>query len=246
MSSYTMELREFVDKPLGMTTREHIELLRREIFDFPYPFYDITKRAKFEEDFVRHFYMREIGFESEHLFKLKLENWLNLNMPYWNAVFLTEGMIKNPLINVDWKETRETERDTTIQSTAQSNMNGSTTATSEADSNTFNRNVSTDTPDSRLQITTNDDGTGIIEYASAIGEDKVKGTSTQNDNAESTTTATTQDNGTSKDKYKDEFHVIGTQGMKTESEMLMLYRETILRIQNDIFYEMNKLFMLVY
>lgn len=39
----------------------------------------------------------------------------------------------------------------------------------------FERNLATDTPDSRLQITTNDDGTGVIEYASSIAENSKKG-----------------------------------------------------------------------
>lgn len=40
------------------------------------------------------------------------------------------------------------------------------------DQKTFDRNIETDTPDSRLQITTGEDGTGVIEYASKIAEDK--------------------------------------------------------------------------
>ena len=40
------------------------------------------------------------------------------------------------------------------------------------DQKTFDRNIETDTPDSRLQITTNEDGTGVIEYESKIAEDK--------------------------------------------------------------------------
>ena len=71
---------------------EKIELGRKELFDFPYPFYDETERVGFETRFIKHFYMREIGAEVIGLFKFRLEDYLNLNMPYWNDMFLTEKL----------------------------------------------------------------------------------------------------------------------------------------------------------
>ena len=254
MSSYTVKLCDIIEKESGVSIKEHMNKIRDEIFDFEYPFFNELGRKEFELDFIRNYYMREIGFETPHHFIMRLENWLVINMPYWNEMLKSEGLIKNPLINVDWTETRETERDITSSAKGQSITDGSDFATSRENSSgttdTFNRNIETDTPDSRLQITTGADGTGVIEYASRITENKDKASSagtTTNEGSTATKADTrTSQAGDSKDSYKDVFHVKGTQGMKTESEMLTLYRETLLRIKSDIYKEMNVLFMLVY
>lgn len=39
----------------------------------------------FKETFKQHFYMREIGFDTEELFKQKLEIAININLPYYIA-----------------------------------------------------------------------------------------------------------------------------------------------------------------
>ena len=70
--------------------------------------------------------------------------------------------------------------DTTSNGTSDVNKNGTVsdvetkngTDKGVKNQNSFDRQINTNTPDSRLQITTNEDGTGIIEYASEINEDK--------------------------------------------------------------------------
>lgn len=254
LSSYTVKLCDIIEREPGVSVKEHMNQIREEIFSFEYPFFNELNRKEFELDFVRNYYMREIGFETPFHFIVRLENWLHINMPYWNEMFKSEGLIKNPLINVDWTETRETERDITSATKGQSITDASDFTTGRENASgsgdSFNRNLETDTPDGRLQITTGDDGTGVIEYASRITESKDKNSfaNTQTNEGSSASKADnrTSQEGDSKDKYKDFFHVKGTQGMKTESEMLELYRKTLLRIKSDIYKEMNVLFMLVY
>jgi len=249
-----MEVNELIDKELGETVASHISRIREFLFDFEYPFYNELNRKSFEEDFIEFYYMREIGFESPFLFKLKLKNWLNLNMPYYNELFKSEGLIKNPLINVDWTETRNTERDinTNTKSVAEGETNdvATNTQTNNETANQFTRQLDSDTPDTRLQITTGQEGTGVIEYASNIGENKQNSSNQSSSHGSgqgsSKSKGETVDQGASKDVYKDVYTVRGTQGVKTESEMIVLYRKTFLRIKQDIYTEMNKLFMLVY
>ena len=86
MASYTMPLRDYIEMwsqhiP-DISTRERIEIGRKKLFDFPYPIFDEKYRKEFETKFIRNFYMKEIGFETEELFKFRLENWLTINMPY--------------------------------------------------------------------------------------------------------------------------------------------------------------------
>jgi hypothetical protein len=65
-----------------------------------YPIFDTNYKAIFETHFIRNFYTREIGFETEGLFKFKLENWLSINMGYFNKMFESELLTFDPLINV--------------------------------------------------------------------------------------------------------------------------------------------------
>ena len=78
MANYTVELR----------TIEQNE----KVFNFNYPFYSESKADKyeFEKLFIKHFYFREIGFETPERFKHKLEAKLNLIMPYYRQLAMTE------------------------------------------------------------------------------------------------------------------------------------------------------------
>lgn len=78
-------------------------------------------------------------------------------------------------VNTDTTSNTKTDLDKnqTVKDTGIKNEN----STSNTTDNSFDRKIETDTPDSRLQITTNEDGTGVIEYASNIGENKGKKTS---------------------------------------------------------------------
>ena len=56
-----------------LSRKERIEVGRKQLFDFDYPFYDETKRAEFETKFINHFYLREIGSETMGSFKFNLD-----------------------------------------------------------------------------------------------------------------------------------------------------------------------------
>jgi len=388
MSSYTMQLREYIEhftQYEEMPVRNRIEAGRQHLFDFEYPIFDEEYRNVFETHFIRNFYMREIGFENEGLFKFQLETWLLINMPYYNKLFESELLQYDVLTNVNNKETFNRKNDstrndntdktghvtskdtlhdegTTTQSktthedfdstntktldstvtndvtqhtstvsasdetvdrdiTTHSVSDGTTsqdthqTSNGENDSTSFDRNLTSDTPDSRLQITTND-GSGVIEYASEIKENTSKGnqtssstsdtgvdgtshdvtdgtnnedvttsvdaTSTVDDKIDNDTTTHTTDkdvftsdkdgtetingshtNDGTKDVVSDttgneklnsvinnvEDYVntkVGKFGNVTYPQLVKEYRESLLRIEKQIFQEANELFMLVY
>ena len=125
MADYTIELRRYIDSfsyGSSLPRKEILDKGRRQLFDFDYPFFDENYRETFETHFVTHFYMREIGFETIGLFKMRLEDWLNLNMPYYNQLFLSEKITFDPLTN-----TRTILSATTDKDRAQTtNMTGNT------------------------------------------------------------------------------------------------------------------------
>ena len=245
MSSYTTQLRVIVEQPSQddptLSTSERIEIGRKELFNFDYPIFDPNYKKIFETHFIRNFYMREIGFETEGLFKFQLETWLTINMPYFNKLFESELIKFDPLTNskADATHTKTIKRDsdTTTQSNSDSTSNGSI-----IDDN-FSRQLDSNNPDSRLTITTND-GQGVIEYASSIDEntENNKQTSSSSDNSNANVSSELEFNET-EDYVQSR---VGKIGVQTYSKMLTEYRESFIRIENKIFGEMQQLFMLVY
>jgi hypothetical protein len=246
MSSYTMQLKAYIEMwtqfdATKKNTRDKIEVGRTKLFDFEYPIFDENYRKVFETHFIRNFYTREIGFETEGLFKFHLETWLNIHMPYFNKLFESELLVYDPLKNSEmdmtWNKTNDKDRNDTKNTTA-----NETNVASSTDSR-FNRNVSADTPDTRLALDTQD-GVGVLEYASQIDENKNSGSSDGN----STTDNNIDETLTSGINEVEDFiqHRAGKIGVQTYAKMLQEHRAAFLRIEKQIFDEMQQLFMLVY
>lgn len=87
MSQYTTQVRFIVEmnSDPGQSITKRCEQAAPSIFTDEWPFYDESKRLKFETDFLRHFYMCEICCETAELWKLFLNDWLITNMSYYNA-----------------------------------------------------------------------------------------------------------------------------------------------------------------
>lgn len=92
MARYTVELRTIVDSGFN-------------IFDFPYSFYDDTKKAEFQQRFIDHFYFREIGAETVGRFKHYLADTFHLKLPYYNELFRTALIEYNRTENYNILET---------------------------------------------------------------------------------------------------------------------------------------------
>jgi hypothetical protein len=293
MASYTMELNEVLATLLVfdgvdvsvMDTKTLIEEGRKKLFDFEYDIFDTNYKAVWETNFIRNFFMREIGFETEDLFKFQLESWLRINMPYFNKMFQSELLDFDPLVNSDMKTDTTTNKnsDSTlnvsstsdntktnhqkIDGTENQNVNGTDNQTVNGTQNdtTFTRELENNTPDTRLAITTLD-GAGVIEYASSITENTGKGSNTTTNDVDrtmtndiDTTTSNTVDgNNTDKTTLTGETtnnitdvetyvsSRTGKVGAVTYSQMLIEYRQSLVRIENRMFAEMQQLFMLVY
>lgn len=270
MSSYTMQLRELIEMwtqydEIYRSPKEKIEIGRTKLFDFDYPIFDSEYKKTFETHFIRNFYMREIGFETEGLFKFQLETWLLIHMPYFNKLFESELLTFNPLynseMNVTKNKTADKTQNDTRNSTTTASTDGTSSGTNEQDAtgslvdDNFSRNLESDNPDSRLALTAND-GEGVIQYASSIKEntDNNSKTSTSNTTATDTTTSSVDSTGTVNDTTTSTIndtedyieHVIGKTGTQSYAKLLQEYRESFIRIEKQIFNEMQELFMLVY
>jgi hypothetical protein len=291
MASYTMPLREYIEMwsqdNEDLPVRDVIEAGRPKLFNFDYPLFTPDYKKDFETRFIRNFYFTEIGFETEELFKFHLENWLQINMPFWNNMLKSELITFDPLTNTKVDSTANKTKDRTQNDikdgtqqsntsgtsntvndlTSQTNVTAGSDTTEGVDESRFNRHLESDTPDSRLTITPNTDGSGTIEYASRITEDKdtdsrnsTKSTDATNDSnttdhATNDVTASSNSDGTSHETVDSTIHetdadvssTTGKIGSQSYSQMINEYRGTFLRIEKEIFAEMReKLFMLVY
>lgn len=278
---------------------EKIKRGRTHFFDFDYPFYDESKREEFEVRLIKHFYMRE-SVETIGLTKFRLEDYLVLNMPYWNKMFEselldfpvfedfdytvseTENNTKDSKTDTDVvkNKNKKTETDITKNETSneeqtvgeQTNSEKTTSDTTNEDN--FHRNVFDDTPQNDLQISTNGNGTGVINRATTLEEDKninnmtATGSEkndvdkTQNVNKDTTGNETRNIDGTviedetqglntdvleTKTKSNDKTFK-GKKGVTDYADLMRKYRATFIRIEKMIFNEINKegIFLLVY
>lgn len=115
MSKYTTELRFICETLCGYTESQGLskveEIIAKSaplIFDFDYPIFDDNYKIPLEIKIIRHFYLREIGFETLGIWKLKLNDKMNEIMPYFNQLYESELLKFNPLVDVDVKTTSNT------------------------------------------------------------------------------------------------------------------------------------------
>lgn len=212
-------------------------------FNFNFPFYNEEKRAEFEQNFLRHFYMREIGLETIDYFLLRLEDKLNTIMPYYNKLLTANEKEYDPFYTEIIDETITRDRtgktngtDTTATSGSSTTKgNSMNTTASSADDN----NQQSDLPQGSL-ANFNDNaylssaGKGHTESNSSVtSTDESTGTNTGSSNT--TRAETSEGNETEKRTAN---NVRGNQ-----SEMLRMYYEAQRNILDNIFNDCEDLYM---
>lgn len=128
MSNYTTELRWWCEQVTGMQGESPSKVIPKAaplLFDFSFPFwsFNLNDKTAFQIKIIRHFYTREIGFETMGLFKLKLEDKLNEIMPYFNKLYAANNKEFN-FLNTDEANENETAKiDTSANFTTNTDRN---------------------------------------------------------------------------------------------------------------------------
>lgn len=217
MAKYTVELGRLIETGFDLGLNK-------------YPIFDENYRRPLNNKILRHYWFREIGFETAELFKRYLNQTLAEIMPYYNQLYNSELIEFNPLYNVDKYEDGTTKFD------------GKTDTTTHADDSghgkvkTDNTNVFSDTPQGQLTI-------GNIKgnvYATTASID--------DDQNESWTSGTADSAGqvTADDLTHYAKHVAGKEAGVSYSKMLQEFRETFLNIDMMIIDDLKDLFMQIY
>ncbi len=105
MSKYTIMVKDLVrdysvSVDNGLTDIDtKLDKAREYIFDFTYPVIDEATKKRIEIAILKHYYTREIAFESVGIWKIKLNDRLNLIMPRYNALYNKQDLNLSPYVN---------------------------------------------------------------------------------------------------------------------------------------------------
>lgn len=283
MSKYTTEVRFICESYAGYNASQGYgkvnDILRdswSKVFDFDFPIFDETYRSVLCQKILRHYYTREIGFETVGLWKLKLETKLNEIMPYYNELYKTTTYDFNPLYDVDYTTEHEGNDEsigagtdkhtgtiadngsTNTETSNTTNREGETTTTTQETNQNVRRDLYSDTPQGSLINLENEtyltDARKITDNGSRnISENKEYSEDiTENGEMDSTSqnTRTFNDTMTRNNTLNttNEYvrRVSGKMGGKTYSAMIQEYRDAIINIDMLIIDDLRKLFMLVW
>ena len=231
MAKYTLELRELYtpirfNPPLF--TEEEVKSWFTDYNLEDYLTEDeieaITERGtwnkeKLADKILKHYFMREIGFETPALFKHYAKIEMEEIMEEYLPLIYSASIKYDPLVNVDVSETFERTADTTGSSNSTSNSNGSTLG------------VQSDTPQGQINKTAILNGT----YASSTGA-----TESENHIADNVSTSSNTDENYVK-------RTKGNSGVSATAQALIeQYRKYIRALDTEIVYELEPLFMGLY
>ena len=250
MSKYTTEVRYICEMNSGFpademtnhTPDEIITKARTKIFDFSYPIYDTDHKPELETKILRHYYTREIGAETVGLWKLWLNDTLNLIMPKYNKLYQAEKEFLNrELNNIDVEHYSMRDDDFTRTDNLHHTSNQTRTDNlHEASSGTgLSKDQYSDTPQGT--ITNVDNNTYLTDYRRV--DDTTSGT--RDNTGTQTTAGTGADTGTQKNAGTQELSgwERGYRGGKIYSELLADYAEKVLNIDLMIVNELSDLFI---
>ena len=231
MANFTTEIREMVNHPLI-----------NGVFTFDYEFYsdNIQDKETFEKLFVSHFYFREIGFETPERFKMKLQSKLNLIMPYYRQLALTEWdkvrSIEQMMTSKNLTESTEHMQSIQGNSETQSNQSSSSNATQNTTST--NESKASNLADGVSQSSL-DDG-----YLTASGKTE----QTDNTQSEATGKANQSILGNNEQQLteKTTFTSKGDIGIQTPAYAITEWRKIIINLNQMIINECEDLFMKIY
>ena len=231
MANFTMEIREMMSQPLI-----------NGVFTFDYEFYSDNHQDKetFEKLFISHFYFREIGFETPERFKVKLQAKLNLIMPYYRQLAMTEWdkvrSVEQMMTSKNLTET--TEHTQSIQGNSETQSNQSSTSNASQNTTSSNESKSSNLADGVSQSSL-DDG-----YLTSSG--KAEQTDTLQSESSGTGSQTLTGNNEQQLTEKTTLTSNGDIGIQTPAYAITEWRKVIINLNQLIINECEDLFLKIY
>ena len=255
MSKYTTEIRFICESALSLRTQgnynnidDAIQAGRFKLFSFDYDLFDPEYKSVIETKFLRHYYLREIGFETVAIFKLKLQDRIEMILPYYNKLWESETLKFNPFHDVDYSIDHKGSGSVDRKDDNLKSSNSQLTNTSKRDGSNETHDdfvgKYSDTPQGGL------DGVIDTDWLTNARVDKTDKNGSWEDEAIQSGIGFTNESG----KLISDVHttddylrkVVGKMGTKNYSELLKEYRSTFLNIDKKFIEEFKDLFMLIY
>lgn len=217
--------------------------------------------------FLNRFFDREIGYETERKFKMKLKSVLNTRSDYYSQKFSLSfnNFLKE---NVDLKKVYERGRNTNVNTVNEATGTGDSTnksddtrtnnVTRNTGDNNFTRDIIENTPDERLNLTSNsEDGSGVINKASQIQEHKTTnnqdliGNETSTGNQTGSASYNSKDNlnsdttGIEKENYDDSTKGYDFRNV-TQGKVYRDYIDSLQNVFEEILDDCDKCFMQIW
>lgn len=254
------------------TTIRHLVDVGFPIFN-DYPIFDETYRAVLNQKITDHYYFREIGLETPAQFAHFLKARMNVIMPYYNQLYMSEKIEFDPMVTMRLIETFTRTNDgtsNTIDETIGTGVNHSTTvndgtiinhATVVSDSETVGGESSTgkivhsDNPQvvatsTNYATSADDTNNDTDSTVTTTANDTTDNTNTVNSTDTTDGTSGNTVNGTSNntilatENYEKE--TIGNAGVTSDARLIMDLRASFLNIDKLIIDELGDLFMNIY
>lgn len=252
MSKYTTEVRFICESKAGRTESAGFDDVEDIIASaIPYIFtdyweiFDENYRVTLETKILRHFYTREIGFETFGLWKLKLNTTLAEIMPKYNKLYALENYKFNPLWDTDIThdyggnefKVRDTDNIHQDNSTGNQTKTGQDTVRTQEDEWDYY----SDTPQGSVSRL---DNLTYLTNATHDTADNTETTTYGNSTATSGNTNGTDNTDetirTTRDYVK---RISGKQGTITYGKVVKDYLESLINIDAMILAELEPLFM---
>lgn len=211
-----------------------------KLFNFEYKFYDEKLKEDFEKQFIDHFWINEIGFETVGLFQQRLKSILNDLYPKYSQLYESELKAKdiNFLLNKDLKETIE--RDVKSNK-IDNNVSQGTTKTDTHATNTDKTNYKESNVDNGLAYVGDTNGNLT---STSINDKNVNLESDEN----VVSSMTINNNTDNIEKEVTSLLSQGNIGITSSAELLQKWRDVQININLMLFDEIfkNDLFMTIY
>lgn len=255
MANYSMTIREMMENELV-----------GGVFTFNYPFYTDEEKDKkeFEKLFISHYYFNEIGFETPERFRKKLESKLNLIMPYYQQLALTEWdkvrSIEQMMTSKNLKET--TTHEQSINGTSSNTNGGTSTSETTGTSSITSESNSTvsGTTEQTSKASNLADGVskasladGYLTSSSQVNDSSSQsGNQSSSDNQSTTDTnniTTSQQSNSENEQTLSEtttFSSVGDIGIQTPAYAITEWRKVLININKMIIDDCYDLFMKIY
>lgn len=218
MSNYTTQVRFICEQAAGLSAsvgfadvEQVIQTAISKVMP-DYPIFDENYRNVLNAKILRHYYTREIGFETVGLWKLKLATKLAEIMPYYNQLYKSELLQFDPFLDVNYTRTHKGSGKQDSNESSTGSRTGETTGSrTGSESSTADSTVTStaDTSDTTNATKTHEEK-GTHNSATTLGVDDTttrdltsngtSGTKTQVDGVDDITDSTTSKTVSSSNK----------------------------------------------